>query len=145
MPRVAVVIPAYNPGDFLRRSLDSVLSQTMGDLECVVVDDGSTEDLSWVDDEPDARVRRIRQPNRGVSVARNRGVEATTAKLVAFLDQDDQWRPTKLQRQVDALEVSTDSAFCCTAFAWVKMSGIERGPVDDITYQGLLTDQHVCV
>ena len=68
MSEVSVVIPAYNPGSYLQSTLDSLAAQTFTAWEAVIVDDGSTEDLSWVDDY-DARVRRQRQENAGLSAA----------------------------------------------------------------------------
>ena len=95
MSEVSVVIPAYNPGSYLQSTLDSLAAQTFTAWEAVIVDDGSTEDLSWVDDY-DARVRRQRQENAGLSAARNAGISASSAPLVAFLDADDLWMTTKL-------------------------------------------------
>lgn len=103
VPTVAVVIPAYNPGPYLRPALDSVIGQTFTDWECVVVDDGSTEDLSWVDG-IDKRVRLITKRNQGVSIARNVGVAATTAPWVAFLDSDDLWYPKKIEAQLATVD-----------------------------------------
>ena len=98
-PQVAVITAAYNPGPYLDQALASLQAQTSGDWECVVIDDGSTQDLTWVAD-LDPRIRLIRQDNAGVSAARNAGVAATSAPLVAFLDQDDGWAPTYLTDQV---------------------------------------------
>ena len=96
MATVAVVVPVYNHGQFLHAALDSLMAQTYKDWECVIIDDGSTAgDLSWVPH------RVIRQTNQGVGSARNRGIAETTAPLLAFLDQDDLWRPTYLARQVE--------------------------------------------
>lgn len=145
MPLVSVVIPAYNPRDLLRRSLESVLSQTVHDVECIVVDDGSPEDISWVERVPDPRVVLVRQPNRGVSVARNVGSLRARSEFLAFLDQDDEWLPQKLERQLESAE-AVDASFSYTAFDWVLPSrtvdGTYRVPV---TYHGLLRDQHVCL
>lgn len=101
-PLVSVVMPAFNPGPHLREALGSVLSQTYESWDCVVVDDGSTEDLSWVLG-LDARIRLIRQDNRGLPSARNTGALATSGQLVAFLDADDLWLPDKLGVQVKAM------------------------------------------
>lgn len=99
MAAVAVIIPAYNPGNHLRSALKSVVGQSSHDWECVVVDDGSDEDLSWVTT-VDPRVRLHRQRNAGTSAARNAGLALTSAPLVAYLDQDDEWTAEKLERQV---------------------------------------------
>src|SRR5689334_21469319 len=95
VPSVTVIIPAYNPGPFLERSLGSVLAQSMADLEVIVIDDGGEEDLSWVE-QADPRVQLLRQRNAGVSVARNVAAASAASPLLAFLDQDDVWLPEKL-------------------------------------------------
>jgi len=110
MPTVSVVIPTYNRADVLPRAVDSVLGQTVADLELVVVDDGSTDDtadvLASYDDD---RLRYVaHETNRGANVARNTGIEAAEGEYVAFLDSDDEWKPTKLERQLDRLEDEAD-------------------------------------
>ncbi|GGL38226.1 glycosyl transferase [Halarchaeum grantii] len=104
-PRVSVVIPAYRRAAVLPRAVDSALAQTMADLEVVVVDDGSPDDTAAVVrayDDP--RVRYVaHETNRGVSAARNTGIEAARGDYVAFLDSDDEWLPRKLERQLAVL------------------------------------------
>ncbi len=143
-PLVSVVVPAYEPGPRLREAVDSVLRQTTSGVEVVVVDDGSTEDLTWVG-AVDPRVRLIRQPNRGVSVARNVGVRAARGGLVAFLDQDDTWLPDKLERQLEGWRAHPDASFHCTAFDWVLPTGdLPSEPVDP-ALPWLLSTGHVCL
>ncbi|MGI6029194.1 MAG: glycosyltransferase family 2 protein [Candidatus Heteroscillospira sp.] len=92
MPRLSVIIPAYNAADTLRRAADSVLSGSFADLELIIVDDGSkdaTPDLCAELTQADGRVRVIRQENSGVSAARNRGVDEATGEYIAFVDADD--------------------------------------------------------
>jgi glycosyltransferase involved in cell wall biosynthesis len=111
VPAVSLIIPAYNPGSFLREAIRSIQAQTFRDWELLVVDDNSSEDLSWIDREfPHARL--IRQPHGGVSVARNNGIINTVGKYIAFMDQDDLWRPDKLRRQVEALDREPAAAIC---------------------------------
>jgi glycosyltransferase involved in cell wall biosynthesis len=112
MPRVSVVIPTWDRARSFGRALDSALAQTEPDFEVVVIDDGPSSDAAErvVRDRADARVRYIKLPaHRGVSAARNAGVLAATGTYVAFLDDDDEWLPEKLQRQLETIEGADDS------------------------------------
>jgi glycosyltransferase involved in cell wall biosynthesis len=124
-PTYSVVIAAFNPGPLLNQAVESVINQSYADWELIVVDDGSTEDLTWIRS-VDPRVRLLRTANGGVSVARNRGIAATTGLYVAFLDQDDVWRPTKLDRQRAALDSGEN--FSYTAFDLIDSDGQRIGP-----------------
>jgi glycosyltransferase involved in cell wall biosynthesis len=126
MPEVAVIIPAHNPGPFLERALESVLTQTFTDWEAVVVDDGSREDLTWVRD-VDARVRLIVQAGRGPSGARNTAIAATSGPLVAFLDADDLWMPAKLDTQLTRLRECPGTNLVDTDFEQVDGTGTRIG------------------
>lgn len=106
MPRpvVSVVIPTHNRSALLRAALDSVHNQTFTDYEVIVVDDGSTEDLRAVISGHPARPQLIRSPDQsGPAAARNCGIRAANGEFIAFLDSDDLWLPTKLERFVTAL------------------------------------------
>jgi len=96
-PAIAVVIPLYNKLNYIKRALDSVLAQTVRDFEIIVINDGSTDGSQRVVERcADPRVRLLHQKNGGVSAARNRGIAAARAELVAFLDADDEWLPEHL-------------------------------------------------
>lgn len=100
---ISVVVPAYNAERHIARSLSSVLSQTYQEFEVIVVDDGSRDQTAAiVESFSDPRIQLIQQPNKGVSAARNRGVEVARGGWVAFIDSDDEWEPTFLERVVDA-------------------------------------------
>lgn len=100
LPLVSVVIPNYNCGRFLPQALESVFAQTYPHIEIVVVDDESTDDSLQALDRYGSRVRVLRQPNQGVSAARNHGIRESRGELIAFLDADDLWAKDKLARQV---------------------------------------------
>ena len=92
VPQVSVIIPLYNKASYIKRALDSVLAQTVQDFEIVVVGGCSTdggEDIVLGYSDP--RIRFVKEAGKGVSAARNQGVDAARAELVAFLDADDEW------------------------------------------------------
>ena len=96
--KVSVIMPAYNSEVYIRESIDSVLAQTFADFELIVVDDGSTDTTAAiVESYTDSRIRLIRQPNRGVSEARNTGIEAARGQYITFLDSDDLYYPDFLK------------------------------------------------
>jgi glycosyltransferase involved in cell wall biosynthesis len=98
---VSVILPTYNRAHVIGEALGSALAQTFDDLEVIVVDDGSSDETRQrVAAVHDRRVRYLRQPNAGVSAARNRGIAAASGELVAFLDSDDLWKSDKLQHDV---------------------------------------------
>lgn len=107
-PLVSIVIPAYNRPRYLQEAMDSVANQTLQDFEVIVVDDGSTEPIAQAVAAHPIRPTVIRQPRQGPGAARNRGVKEAAADIVAFLDSDDLWHPTKLERFVQALETQPD-------------------------------------
>ena len=106
MPLVSVIIPAYNAEDYISQCLSSVLSQTLSDIEVIVVDDGSTDRTASIVEElthRDGRIRLIRQENQCAGVARNKGMEVAEGKYLYFLDADD-WI------ELDSLEKLCSSA-----------------------------------
>lgn len=125
-PLVSVVIPAYNPGAPLREAVDSIVAQSFSDWDLAVVDDGSDEDLGWVDD-VDARVHLLHTEHLGASIARNVGIARTTGRLVAFLDADDRWLPEKLARQIGHFDAD-DVVLSHTGFDFIDATGDRIGP-----------------
>jgi len=104
-PAVTVVIPAYNRAASIRAAIESVLRQTWTDFELLVVDDGSTDGtLAAAAEVEDPRLRLIESPrNQGAAGARNLGVAEARGTWVAFQDSDDEWLPTKLEKQMARL------------------------------------------
>ena len=105
-PRVSVVVPTHNRADLLPRAIGSVLAQTYGDYEVVIVDDCSSDDTQAViAGFSDPRIRSFRHDrNRGQSAAVNTGIEHALGDYVGFLDDDDEWLPRKLEGQVALLD-----------------------------------------
>ena len=132
MTTVDVVIPVRDGARFLPACLDSVLAQTFPINRIIVVDDGSTDDTAGVIADyarRHASILAIRSDPKGVSHARNLGIRASTADLVAFVDADDIWRPEKIARQVPLFERSPDVGFAHCAYFHIDEHG---APLDDI-------------
>jgi len=117
-PLVSVVIPTYNRAHMIARCLDSALAQTLGDYEIIVVDDGSTDATrDFLLTAYGNRIRYIAHPtNKGLSAARNTGIEHAQGTYIAVLDDDDLWLPEKLALQVDLMKANPDVvlAYCGT-------------------------------
>lgn len=104
LPLISVVIPAYKQAEFIEDALDSVAAQTWeGPVEVIVVDDGSPDDIGDRARAHALSPEVIRQENKGVSGARNRGIREAAGEWIAFLDADDRWLPEKLAMQMEAL------------------------------------------
>jgi glycosyltransferase involved in cell wall biosynthesis len=104
---VSVIVPTYNYARYLPEALESVRAQTYPDWECIVVDDGSTDETASVlraAATKDGRIRYVSQDNQGPSAARNRGIAQSTGEYIQFLDADDLLPSTKLEHQVLAME-----------------------------------------
>ncbi|MDA3787608.1 MAG: glycosyltransferase family A protein, partial [Desulfobacula sp.] len=102
--RISAVIPAYNSANFLSFAINSILKQTQPVDEIIVVDDGSTDETAQVLKHFGNKIICIYQHNAGPSAARNKGIEYAKGDWVAFLDADDQWVSTKIEKQVRLIE-----------------------------------------
>jgi len=119
--RISVVIPTFNRVDQLEIALQSVLEQTFTPSEIIVVDDGSSDgSKTMLRSRFGDRIRYHYQENRGVSHARNVGVELSSGNWIAFLDSDDQWLPEKLELQIAAIESHPEFGFCHTNEIWIR-------------------------
>lgn len=145
MPSVSVVIPLYNKAPYIARAIDSVLAQTVQDFEIVVVDDGSTDNGGEiVASYKDPRIRLIRQENKGVSAARNRGIEEAQTDFLAFLDADDEWETDHLEVLLRLKRSFPEAGAYTTAYFYVypgekivpaKFKAIPASP-----WEGILSD-----
>lgn len=124
-PAVSVVMAAKNYAQFLPAAVASVVAQTVADWELVIVDDGSADDTPAAARPflADPRVRYARSDRLGQSRAKNLGVGLTRGEFVAFLDADDVWLPTKLERQLAALAADADAGVCFTRRTLVDEAG----------------------
>jgi glycosyltransferase involved in cell wall biosynthesis len=150
MPKVTVVIPAYNAMAFLPETLDRVLQQTFTDFEVLIVNDGSTDEIaSWFTTVNDDRVRLISQANQGLSGARNTGIAEARGEYIAFLDADDLWAPTKLEQQVRCLDRCPEVGLVYTWTRLVDETGKPTGvkydsQVEGNVWQQILVGDIVC-
>jgi len=119
-PLVSVVVPTFNRAGQLGEAIDSVLAQTYPHWELIVVDDGSQDETPRCLAAYSHPIRTIRQENRGVSAARNRGFQAANGDLIALLDSDDYWLPDKLAVQVALFRQHPSLMLCQTEEIWVR-------------------------
>ena len=101
---ISVIVPTYNHAEFLPQALESIFSQTCGDHEIIVVDDGSSDETRSALAPFSDRITYLYQENQGPSVARNRGIRAAQGEYITFLDADDLWLPDKLEAQRAEME-----------------------------------------
>ena len=147
-PAVSVIVPTYNRADLVTASLDSVAKQTFRDFEIIVVDDGSEDDTrDRIDCRPEM-IRYIWQENQGVAEARNRALRITHSEFVAFLDSDDLWQPTFLERAIARLREQPDAAMVYTDFISVDgkgqpIRGHRKNPHDGDVTQALFTSTFI--
>lgn len=107
MPKVSVIVPVYNVETYLRSCVDSILTQTLRDLEVLLIDDGSTDSSGTICDfyaEKDSRVKTIHTGNAGAAAARNTGLSLATGEFIAFADSDDWVDPDMYATMVKAAE-----------------------------------------
>lgn len=134
-PLVSVVIPTYQRSQLVPRAIRSVLAQTYQYLEVIIVDDCSQDDTGAVVAAiGDARLRYVRhEQNKGLPAARNTGIRAARGSYIAFLDDDDEWRPVKIERQLRAIG-DCDAVLCAVAVNGVHVApfGKERITLADL-------------
>ena len=114
-PLVSVIMTTYNRAAMLPRAIESILNQTMSDLEFIVVDDGSTDDTMSVlakYQRQDSRIVLLQQSNSGLSAARNLGIQRACGKYITLLDDDDYCRPDRVKVQTDFLEAHRELQAC---------------------------------
>ncbi|HEY6299323.1 MAG TPA: glycosyltransferase family A protein [Candidatus Binatus sp.] len=119
-PDVSVIIPTYNRRAMLPEAIDSVLAQSNQSFELIVVDDGSTDGSAENLARLGQTIRFERIDHCGPASARNRGVAMARAPLIAFLDSDDLWAPTKLERQLAFMRANLDCAISQTNEIWIR-------------------------
>jgi glycosyltransferase involved in cell wall biosynthesis len=138
-PAISVILPVHNRADVLPRAIASVVEQSLADFELIVVDDGSTDaslDVARSSDDPRIRIIELHQ-NRGGNVARNEGIRAARAPLIAFLDSDDAYLQQKLERIVSIFDERPGLDLLVDSFVKIQPAGsarprvVRRNPVID--------------
>lgn len=123
---VSIVMPAYNCEKYIREAINSVLNQTYQNWELLVIDDGSKDKTSYIIKEfenKDSRIRYIKnEKNMGVSATRNRGIFIASSEWIAFLDSDDMWEKTKLEKQIKMAEEKS-AEFLFTGSSYINEEG----------------------
>lgn len=123
-PHISVVIPTYNRSALAAQAIDSVLAQSYGDFEIVLVDDGSSDDTRQVIGAyNDPRVRYFFQENAGLGAARNAGIARAQGQYVAFLDSDDLFLPHCLERHIDSFQREQDAGFVAGGYMFLDEGG----------------------
>ena len=139
-PRVSVVMAAYNYGQYIAQAIQSVIDQTYTDWELVVVDDGSKDNTRDIVQPflEDRRIRYFWQENRGQPQTKNRGIGLSRGSLIAFLDADDAWMPTKLDRQVELFDRDPQLGVAYTGRCLIDPDGNRLAVEDRDMVRGLV-------
>lgn len=122
--RISVVIPSYNAAGMVEQAVESVLAQSWPDVECIVVDDGSSDSTEDALARYSDRIVYIKKPNGGFASARNLGMERATGEFIAWLDADDIFEPNKLERQMAFFRAAPELGLVCSDFKMFDESGV---------------------
>lgn len=136
LPLCTIVIPAYNAGIWIERTLQSAAQQNYPNLEILVIDDGSKDNTGLLAEAMcavDDRFRVIRIPNGGVANARNVGIREACGKYVAFLDADDLWHTDKIRLQVEAMQQLADGVLPAASYTLMRFIDVH----DRVTHTGM--------
>lgn len=137
MPLVSIIIPAYNRKILLKRAVESVINQTFMDYELLVVDDGSEDGTENLDILKHKKINFIRlNENGGVSRARNTGVRSSCGEWIAFLDSDDEWFETKLEKQINWCRINPQFQIMQTRELWIRNGKRVNPPLTHEKFQG---------
>jgi|GEM_PF-2345510 len=128
-PKVSVILPVYNVGKYLRQSLDSLISQTLKDIEIICIDDGSTDDSYSILEEykaKDERIKVIHKSNKGTGAARNDGLRIAKGECIGFVDPDDWVKPDMFERLYNEIKEKNLDIAMCMPDGWDEKNGVNR-------------------
>lgn len=126
MPRISVIVPCFNQANYIEEALGSVIQQTFSDWECIVVDDGSTDESAALINalaSTEPRIRYFKQDNSGPSVARNHGLDLARGDYIQFLDGDDLLMPRKLEKQLSLAKSMGKPSVVISDYQFMDESG----------------------
>ena len=143
--KVSVITPMYNCEKFISETIESVLNQTYTNWEMIIIDDCSTDKSKEIAKQYIERDKRIRlielKENSGAAVARNKGIEVSSGRFIAFLDGDDLWESNKLEKQIQFM-TEKNIGFSFTSYRVISETGIDLNKTvmvpNEIDYEGLL-------
>ena len=143
-PKVSIIVPIYNVEKYLDRCMDSLLNQTLKDIEIIMVDDGSPDNCPKMCDEyakKDSRVRVIHKKNAGLGMARNSGLEVATGEYVAFVDSDDYVDRSMYETLYHKVKERNVDAVLCKFYNDDK-GNVSEGSVDGMSSEEAVIDFH---
>ncbi len=134
-PEISIIVPVYNVEKYLPKCIDSLLAQTLTDIEIILVDDGSPDYCPMICDsyaEKDSRIKVIHKQNEGVSAARNDGIAAARADIIGFVDSDDWVDPKMYETMLSALKrTGADIVVCNTSYDYIDHSHPDAVPITE--------------
>lgn len=136
MPRVSVIIPFYNRMRWVADAVRSVLAQTYRNFEIILVDDGSTEDITSCVDIRNQQIQYLRQENKGPAAARNLGISVANGAFISFLDSDDIFLPDKLEKQVACMLNAPEALMSHTSYELIDVNKNLLGVVNSSRFAG---------
>jgi glycosyltransferase involved in cell wall biosynthesis len=147
---VSVIIPLYNRGEYIKRAIDSVLTQTFQDFEIIIVDGHSTDEgPSVVKSVKDDRIVFFEQEGKGLAIARNQGVKRANTNFIAFLDADDEWSPHHLATLMQLRGKFPQAGICATTYKRIDYENIVVTPkyreIPPLPWEGLIPNYFLAV
>ena len=141
MPEISVIIPTYNRIKLIERAINSVLNQSHMVNQIIIVDDGSTDGTKKIIKEKYPQITYIYQDNKGVSAARNIGINKTHCNWISFLDSDDTWHQDKIEKQIQKINENPDTLICHTDEIWYRYDKIQNQQKKHKKFGGYIFNQ----